>query len=79
MIMDSMSDLFSELQWRGLVYDSTQGATELLAREKVTAYAGFDPTASSLHVGHLMQIMALARAPALRATRRSRWSAAAPA
>ena len=56
-----MSDLFSELQWRGLVYDSTHGANELLAREKVTAYGGFDPTASSLHVGHLMQMMALAR------------------
>ena len=59
--MDSMSDLFSDLQWRGLVYDSTQGAKDLLAREKVTAYSGFDPTASSLHVGHLMQMMALAR------------------
>jgi tyrosyl-tRNA synthetase len=56
-----MSDLFSELEWRGLVSDATQGAKELLAREKVTAYAGFDPTASSLHVGHLMQMMALAR------------------
>jgi tyrosyl-tRNA synthetase len=56
-----MSDLFSELQWRGLVYDSTHGAQELLAREKVTAYSGFDPTASSLHVGHLLPIMGLAR------------------
>ena len=56
-----MSDLFSDLQWRGLVYDSTQGAKDLLAREKVTAYSGFDPTASSLHVGHLMQMMGLAR------------------
>ena len=61
MIMDSMSDLFSELEWRGLVYDSTQGAQELLARERVTGYVGFDPTARSLHVGHLMQMMALAR------------------
>jgi tyrosyl-tRNA synthetase len=56
-----MSDLFSDLLWRGLVYDSTQGAKELLASEKVIAYSGFDPTASSLHVGHLMQIMTLAR------------------
>jgi tyrosyl-tRNA synthetase len=61
MIMDSMNDLFSELQWRGLVYDSTQGAKDLVAREKVIAYAGFDPSASSLHVGSLMQMMALAR------------------
>jgi tyrosyl-tRNA synthetase len=59
--MDSMSDLFSELQWRGLVYDSTHGTADLLAREKVAAYCGFDPTASSLHVGSLMQMMTLAR------------------
>ena len=59
--MDSMSDLFAELKWRGLVSDSTQGAQDLLAREKVTAYCGFDPTASSLHAGSLMQIMSLAR------------------
>jgi tyrosyl-tRNA synthetase len=56
-----MSDLFSELQWRGLVSDATQGAKELLARETVTAYCGFDPTAPSLHAGSLMQIMSLAR------------------
>ena len=61
MIMDSMSDLVSELEWRGLIYDSTQGAKDVLAREKVTAYAGFDPSASSLHVGHLLPIMGLAR------------------
>ena len=56
-----MGDLFTELAWRGLIYDSTQGAQDLLARETVTAYAGFDPSASSLHVGHLMQMLALAR------------------
>jgi tyrosyl-tRNA synthetase len=59
--MDSMSDLFFELEWRGLVYDSTQGAKDLLARETVTAYAGFDPSAASLHVGHLLPLMGLAR------------------
>ena len=59
--MDSMSDLFSELQWRGLISDATQGAKELLAREKVSGYCGFDPTAPSLHAGSLMQIMSLAR------------------
>lgn len=56
-----MSDLFSELEWRGLVYDSTQGTREMLAREKTTAYVGFDPTAPGLHAGSLMQVMALAR------------------
>jgi tyrosyl-tRNA synthetase len=56
-----MSDLFSELQWRGLVYDATHGAAEMLRAEKVTVYSGFDPTASSLHVGHLLPMMMLAR------------------
>ena len=59
--MADMSDVFADLQWRGLVYDSTQGASDLLSRENVTAYSGFDPTASSLHVGHLLPIMGLAR------------------
>nr|ADC35958.1 putative tyrosyl-tRNA synthetase [uncultured bacterium 98] len=54
-------DVFSEFEWRGVVYDATEGVREALATGSVTAYAGFDPTASSLHVGSLMQIMALAR------------------
>ena len=53
--------LFEEFEWRGMLYDATDGAREALAREKVTAYIGFDPTASSLHVGSLLPIMALAR------------------
>ncbi len=53
-------DLFGELEWRGLVYDATEGVRDLLAREKVTGYIGFDPTASSLHVGNLLVMMALA-------------------
>src|SRR5262245_47482592 len=56
-----MSDLFHELEWRGQLSSATEGARELLAGEKVTAYIGFDPTASSLHVGHLVQIIALKR------------------
>src|SRR5918999_4267539 len=56
-----MDDVFQELEDRGLVYDSTHGVRDVLAREKVTAYAGFDPSSSSLHVGHLMQMMMLAR------------------
>jgi len=55
-------DLYGEFEWRGLMYDATDGVRELLARDRVTTYAGFDPTAASLHVGHLLPIMALARA-----------------
>ena len=54
-------NVFDEFQWRGMVYDATDGLSELFAKESVTAYIGFDPTASSLHVGSLLQIMLLAR------------------
>jgi tyrosyl-tRNA synthetase len=54
-------NLFDELEWRGLVYDHTEGSKEVLAKEKVTAYIGFDPTAASLHVGSLLPMMILAR------------------
>jgi tyrosyl-tRNA synthetase len=53
-------DFFSELTWRGLVYDVTEGARDALARESLSGYIGFDPTASSLHVGSLLQMVALA-------------------
>jgi tyrosyl-tRNA synthetase len=56
-----MSTLFEEFEWRGQISEATEGARELLARGKVTAYIGFDPTASSLHVGTLIPIMALKR------------------
>jgi tyrosyl-tRNA synthetase len=62
MIKDSMGDLFSELDWRGLVYDSTEGTSDVLARRTLTLYAGFDATASSLHIGHLLPVLGLARA-----------------
>ena len=54
-------DLYGELAWRGLVYDTTEGLREVLARDRITAYSGFDPTAPSLHVGHLLPVLALAR------------------
>lgn len=53
--------LLEELQWRGMVSETTDGLGEVLEREKVTAYIGFDPTAASLHVGNLMTLMGLAR------------------
>lgn len=56
-----MTDVLQELQWRGMVSDQTEGLSEASAREKVTAYIGFDPTASSLHVGSLLTVMGLAR------------------
>lgn len=54
-------NLYEELEWRGLVAEASEGVREVLAREKVTGYIGFDPTAASLHVGSLLPIMLLAR------------------
>ena len=53
-------DLFGELEWRGLLFDTTEGARDALAREKVSGYIGFDPTSASLHVGNLLQMIGLA-------------------
>ena len=52
--------LYDELTWRGLVYDATEGVRDVLRRERVVGYIGFDPTAPSLHVGSLLQMVALA-------------------
>ena len=56
-----MSSLYDELKWRGLVAESTEGLADAFEKERVTAYIGFDPTASSLHVGSLLTMMGLAR------------------
>ncbi len=50
---------FEELRWRGMLEDATEGADEALSTGIHTGYAGFDPTASSLHVGHLVPVMGL--------------------
>jgi tyrosyl-tRNA synthetase len=52
---------FDELKWRGLVFDHMEGVPELLAKEKVHIYTGFDPTGDSLHVGHIVPLIQLAR------------------
>ncbi len=54
-----MSDFFAELEWRGFVHSHTTGVKERLAAGQMTGYIGFDPTASSLHVGSLLPIMGL--------------------
>ena len=46
-----------ELRWRGMLQDIMPGTEELLNKEQVTAYLGIDPTADSLHVGHLVSVM----------------------
>ena len=48
-----------ELRWRGMLHDITPGTEELLKKEMATSYVGIDPTADSLHIGHLVGIMML--------------------
>ncbi len=48
-----------ELQWRGMLHDIMPGTEDLLKKEQVSGYIGFDPTAESLHIGSLVQIMIL--------------------
>ncbi len=61
--MTAVNDIFDELQWRGLVSDSTDpdALRSALAAGPVTFYVGFDPTAPSLHVGHLVQVLTARR------------------
>jgi tyrosyl-tRNA synthetase len=55
------TNFIEELKWRGILHDLMPGTEELLNKEVVTGYIGFDPTADSLHVGSLAQIMTLLR------------------
>ena len=48
-----------ELQWRGMIHDMMPGTEEQLLKEMTTAYVGIDPTADSLHIGHLVSVMML--------------------
>lgn len=52
-------NLIEELKWRGMVHQVMPGTEELLERGMVTAYLGIDPTADSLHIGHLVGVMLL--------------------
>ena len=53
------SNFIAELRWRGMIHDIMPGTEEALNRQLSAGYIGFDPTADSLHVGHLVQIMTL--------------------
>ncbi|RXZ46319.1 tyrosine--tRNA ligase [Agromyces fucosus] len=59
----SFADVWEELVWRGLVHVSTDQAAlkELLSGEPITYYCGFDPTAPSLHLGNLVQLLTMRR------------------
>ncbi|MES1212936.1 MAG: tyrosine--tRNA ligase, partial [Leifsonia sp.] len=59
----SFADVWDELVWRGLIHVSTDAGElkRLLAGDPITYYCGFDPTAPSLHLGNLMQLVTMRR------------------
>ncbi|MFV0392469.1 MAG: tyrosine--tRNA ligase [Paludibacteraceae bacterium] len=52
-------NFIEELQWRGMIHSMMPGTEEQLAKEMTSAYVGIDPTADSLHIGHLVSVMML--------------------
>ncbi|SDZ89373.1 tyrosyl-tRNA synthetase [Desulfuromusa kysingii] len=52
-------NFIEELTWRGMIHDITPGTEEQLQKEMTSAYVGIDPTADSLHIGHLVSVMML--------------------
>ncbi|MGM9773606.1 MAG: tyrosine--tRNA ligase [Candidatus Egerieousia sp.] len=54
-----MKNFVEELKWRGMIHSMMPGTEEQLMKEPTTAYVGIDPTADSLHIGHLVSIMIL--------------------
>ena len=59
MATQTASNVVEELRWRGMLFDATEGAEDVLIKDRIAAYIGFDPTADSLHIGSLLPIMAL--------------------
>jgi len=55
----AIMNFVEELKWRGMIHDIMPGTEELLNKEKISGYIGFDPTADSLHIGHMVQVMLL--------------------
>ncbi|NQU35925.1 MAG: tyrosine--tRNA ligase, partial [Bacteroidetes bacterium] len=54
-----MHNFVEELKWRGMIHDMTPEAEEQLLKEMTSGYVGIDPTADSLHIGHLVGVMML--------------------
>ena len=61
--MEKLDDILKELSWRNLIYQQTdeEGLQEYLKENKITLYCGVDPTADSLHIGHLVPYLVLRR------------------
>ena len=58
-VVTEKKNFVRELEWRGMIHDIMPGTEEMLQKEMVSAYVGIDPTADSLHIGHLVGVMML--------------------
>lgn len=58
---NNFNDIIDELEWRGSLFDATPGAADVLKTERIKCYNGFDPTSNTLHIGHLLPLIALSR------------------
>jgi tyrosyl-tRNA synthetase len=60
---EEMMELLKDLEWRGIIYQQTdeEGIKDLLSKEKISLYCGVDPTADSMHIGHLLPFLTLRR------------------
>lgn len=58
-----LMELLKDLEWRGIIYQQTdeEGFKNLLEKEKISLYCGVDPTADSMHIGHLLPFLTLRR------------------
>ena len=61
------NELLQDLEWRGLLYQQTdaEGMAELINKEKVSLYVGVDPTADSMHIGHIVPLYNLRSKPTI--------------
>jgi tyrosyl-tRNA synthetase len=57
--MTDLMNFVEEMRWRNMLQDIMPGTEETMNKEMCSGYIGFDPTADSMHVGHLMQVMTL--------------------
>tara|TARA_B100000700_G_scaffold313652_1_gene398984 strand:+ start:317 stop:1609 length:1293 start_codon:yes stop_codon:yes gene_type:complete len=55
----ALMDFIKEMDWRGMIHNSTPGLSDILSKGTTAGYVGFDPTATSLHIGNLVPIMLL--------------------
>ena len=55
--LNNAKNFINELRWRGMLQDIVPGCEKKLLEESVSGYIGFDPTADSLHIGSLVQIL----------------------